>query len=529
MGASVRLVAENLGNAESAALLTNVHGVFASNSLAPGFYTARVTLAGFLPSVEQHIRVSANLTTLVRVELESLFSSLDTLRRQPLPSSDSDDWKWVLRSAGSMRPVLQWGSSKQDALSVSEGPGEGRSRALVELAASGGQPGSVADLGGPGTTFVYDQRLGGAGGLLLAGRMSYDEGPGEGLAAVWLPGGSFAAGSHSSLVFQESRFGVNGAGFRGLRAEHGGVLGLGERATVRYSGEYVLAGVNSTVSAVHPQVAMTMRLRGAWKGTAVVAAGTEQTNIGSNEATDGASGSLRAAVGELNAFPTVLLRDGHPVLAGGWHEELGTERRIGNGGQLQIAAMRDDESHTAVFGLGAAANQLDFVQEASSGGFAYDGGALRSWGVRVAWQQKLGQDVEIAAIYAYGGALVLGGESPQGELRDALKTKYFNSLGGNVSARLPKTRTRVRAGYKWVGGPAVSRLDPFGDSLFQADPYFSLQVRQQLPKFGPGRWEASAECQNVFAQGYMAAASRDGNVVLVPALRSFRGGVSLQF
>jgi hypothetical protein len=526
MGASVRLIAESAGSADAAELLTNVRGVFASNSLPPGFYTARVTLAGFLPSIEQHIRVSANLTTLVRVELESLFSSLDTLRRQPVPSTDSDDWKWVLRSAGSMRPVLQWGS-QQKVRGVLEDASAGP-RALLELATGGGQPGLLSDLGGaPGTAFAYDQRLGGVGRLLLASRMSYDEGLAAGLAAVWLPAGSFAAGPHSSLVLQESRLGSNGEAFRGLRLEHGGVLGLGDRTTVRYSGEYVVVGLNSTASAVRPQVAMTVRLRGGWKATALVASGTEQTATESSGSPETVSGSLRAAVNELNAFPVVLVRDGHAVLAGGWHEELAAQKRVGRGGTLQLAAMHDDDSHTAVFGRGAV-NQLQFLQDVSSGGFAYDGGTSRSWGARVAWQQKLSNNVEVAAIYAYAGALAPMG-SPQTELRDGLDMKYFNSLGGDVSARLPKTRTHLRAEYKWVGGPAVSRLDPFGDSLFQTDPYFSLQVRQPLPKFGPGRWEASAECQNLFAQGYVTMASHDGNVILVPALRSFRGGVSLQF
>ena len=89
--------------------LTNTQGVFRDERLAPGFYTVRVTLAGFLPTLEKHIRVSANLTTLVRIQLESMFASLEQLRRAPsAAASEADDWKWVLRSASSVRPVLQW-------------------------------------------------------------------------------------------------------------------------------------------------------------------------------------------------------------------------------------------------------------------------------------------------------------------------------------------------------------------------------------------------------------------------------------
>jgi hypothetical protein len=44
-----------------------------------------------------------------------------------------------------------------------------------------------------------------------------------------------------------------------------------------------------------------------------------------------------------------------------------------------------------------------------------------------------------------------------------------------------------------------------------------------------GHWEANAECDNLLAQGNVSLNSRDGQVLLVPAFRSFRGGLSLQF
>ena len=56
-----------------------------------------------------------------------------------------------------------------------------------------------------------------------------------------------------------------------------------------------------------------------------------------------------------------------------------------------------------------------------------------------------------------------------------------------------------------------------------------LMFRQPLPKFALGRWEAIADCNNLLAQGYVSTSSRDGRVVLVPAFRTFRGGLSVQF
>src|ERR1700732_4881432 len=109
MGATVEIVPEAAIKAASLGFLTNTQGIFHGERLAPGLYTVRVTLAGFLPTIQQHVRISAHLTTVVRVELESMFASLDQLRRQPSAVTvENDDWKWVLRSASATPPVLQW-------------------------------------------------------------------------------------------------------------------------------------------------------------------------------------------------------------------------------------------------------------------------------------------------------------------------------------------------------------------------------------------------------------------------------------
>ena len=61
------------------------------------------------------------------------------------------------------------------------------------------------------------------------------------------------------------------------------------------------------------------------------------------------------------------------------------------------------------------------------------------------------------------------------------------------------------------------------------EPFVHLSLRQALPKFGPGRWEANARCDNLFAQGYVPVSTQDIHALLVPAFRSFRGGFSVQF
>ena len=108
MGAVVWLIAEDGSGGTVSQLLTNQHGAFSSDHLKPGKYAVRVSLAGFLPAMERHIAVMADLTTLLRVQVDSVFASLDTLRGKSDAPMEPDDWKWVLRSSAATRTILQW-------------------------------------------------------------------------------------------------------------------------------------------------------------------------------------------------------------------------------------------------------------------------------------------------------------------------------------------------------------------------------------------------------------------------------------
>src|SRR6202140_5798782 len=108
MGAGVWLISEDAGGRTIAQILSNQNGAFFTDHLKPGEYAVRVSVAGFLPAMERHVAVMSNLTTLLRVQVETLFSSLDTLRKKSDAPAEQDDWKWVLRSSAATRTILQW-------------------------------------------------------------------------------------------------------------------------------------------------------------------------------------------------------------------------------------------------------------------------------------------------------------------------------------------------------------------------------------------------------------------------------------
>ncbi len=532
MGASVELIPEVVGALSTQSFLTNTQGIFRSDKLAPGLYSIRVTLAGFLPTLQQHVRINANLTTMVRIEMESMFASLDQLRRQPTArSSDSEDWKWVLRSAAGMRPVLQWDENGGMVLSSDAGRERGGSdtpRMLLEFTDGARRPGSVSNIASaPGTSFAYDQKLGGVGHLLVAGQMSYEDSAAGGVATVWLPTGTLGSGPHTALVLREAKLGETGLTFRGMRLDQGGAVPIGDRVLVRYGAEYVLVGLRRSAASLRPRISAETRINDAWKAAVIFASQPGSPNM--METASGDLGSaLNEALGELDAFPALMWRGGKPVLQGGWHEEISAERKLGENGKLQIAAFHDDNQHLAVFGQGRGLPISEYFQDSFSNGFAYDGGSSSSWGARVALREKLSDDVEWTTVYAYGGVLTPL-EEMSGPLRDSLRNTSRNSVGSNISWTYPKSHTKVTAGYKWVSGSALSRLDNYGETLFQMDPFVHISVRQQLPRFGLGHWEAMADCENLLAQGYVPVITKDGPAMLVPAFRTVRGGVSVQF
>jgi hypothetical protein len=488
-----------------------------------------VTVAGFLPTLEQHVRVSAHLTTVVRIQLESMFASLDQLRRAPsMATVEADDWKWVLRSASATRPVLQWMEGDDSPTAASSLEAGYTPKARLEFTDGARRLGSASNLpAAPATAFAYDQKLGGTGRLILAGQANYvDTAPGGGFATVWLPNGSLGNGPHTTLVMREAKVGPTGQTFRGVRMEQGGSIGLGQRTKLLYNGEYVLVGLGTAASSLRPRLELDSSLSDVWRAAAIFA---EQPGAALPLDFDDldSGGTLAASLNELDSFPALLWRGGHPELEGGWHEEIAAERKLSHG-ELQIAAFHDDSRHVAIYGHGNNLPSADYLPDYASNAFAYDGGSLSSWGARLALREKLSEDLELAAVYAFAGALTPS-ELADGALRDMLRTTMHNSLGVNVSTKVSRSKTKVNVGYQWISGATVSRLDSFGDSLYQMDPYLHVGIRQTLPKFAPGRWQAMANCDNILAQGYVTMNTQDGRTVLVPAFRTFRGGLSVQF
>jgi hypothetical protein len=524
LGATVWVSTEDAADHTVTQLLTDQHGAFSDARLRSGSYSVRVSLAGFLPTLEQHVEVTPNLTTLLKIELGTVFDSLNSLRRQPAQPTEPDDWTWVLRTATATRPILQWTDIDTNGAANSAEARVDRPRVLVEMTGGSLHPASPSSLvNAPGTEVSFDQSLGSMGHLLMAGQMSYEHTASGGLATIWMPSGDPNVGPVTTLVVRETDLGTSGLVFRGVRLDHSEQLKLGDRVRLSVGAEYIMEGFNTQVRSLRPRAELDAQLSPNWEATVLMATDSPDSN-------PFRPGALGAALDALDSMPDVLFRSGQPVLENDWHQEMRITRKLDGKGSVEAAVFHDAAQHQAVFGIGAAPDAGVF-QDPFSDAFVFDGGNSSSWGARLGYQEKINDHLEVTAVYAYGGALAPTYDSGADvTLRGSLAERYRHSLAARVSSKVPRINTEVAASYKWVSGSALTPVDCYGEAAYELDPNFSLSVRQPIPTFLlNGHWVAMADFGNLLAQGYIPIAGPDGVVTLAPVVRSFRGGLSFQF
>ena len=530
MGASVWLTPEFAGG-RAIELLTDENGIFVSQRLHPGLYSVKVTLAGFMPSFQDHIHVGADLNTSVHIELDSIFASLDQLRRKSTKPSEPDDWKWVLRTASSSRPVLQLRDGTVVIANSSDVAKDNEPRVSVEMNNGSVRPGSFSGSPGfMGTAISYDQSLGRAGSLLMAGEVNYAQAIpgvfGGSVASIWLPSGQYGEGPETTLSVRQVRLGDSGRSIRAMRFEHSEQMALAGHVILEYGGEYLSGGyVGAATSSLRPHARLGVRLSPHWDAAFLLETDPDAYGLRTQATSEGGEPAIDA----LQAGPTLIWTNGHPILNGGWHEEFAVRHDVGTRGQVESAVFRDDSRHQAVYGNGA--EVTDTVAGQLPGPFANDAGAAGFWGTRLVYREKLTNNLELAGVYAWAGALAPNDQSaPLADLRDMVQTRYRHSVAARLAGKVPKSKTQLAASYKWIDGTVLTRQDVYSETAMAVDPNLSLTIRQPLPSFlRSGHWEALADFRNMLAQGYVSLEGADGRILVMPVERSFRGGVSFQF
>ncbi len=521
--ARVELFADSL--IPAATVFTDAAGFFRASNLSPGIYNVKVSAPSLLPVLRPGLSLRSGADLVLNITLNTLFEAIQAMPARRSGVQDQDDWKWILRSTAN-RPILRVFDDPVTATAPRVAVPLNGEMAFV-AGSDAGALGSSYDMT---TAFMLARPLFSSGTLAVGGNVGYGAGaeaPETVLRASYSR--SLPDGSKPQVAFALWRLAgpqmTEHDALQALVLSVSDQVSLAGRLGLKFGSSYQTVQFGGTVSAVNPfgsidfNVSPNTVLEYQY-ATALPNPGTEDF--------DAASTDLGASA------PRLSLTNSNAVLERARHQEVSLSRHFGKN-NLQVAGYRDQISDPALTGIGTMTNESgDFLPDAYSGTFAWNGPGLATRGIRAMLQRQLASGLTAAVDYSYGGVLAVaqpGVNWPQ--LSSSITTQDRHSITGKVSGAIRQSRTQWRASYQWINGAyALTRVDMFDASAGQADPYLSIFVRQPIPgtAFMPVRLEALIDVRNLLAQGYVPIVGNSGRTLyLAESARVFRGGVAFTF
>jgi hypothetical protein len=543
-------VVEILGSAaHTLKAFTDDRGFYSVASLIPGTYSVKVSAPSFLPTLREKIGVRAGAKLMVNVTLTTLFEAIQLV---PLRNSDADDddWKWTLRSIAN-RPILR---VLQDGTTVvaqtGESAGNRNLRGSVSfLAGSPAQGfGSASDMT---AGFAVQRSLLSSGTLRLNGNVGYDP-EGQGVPSAVLRTtytNRFNGLFEPSVAITALRLNspdvtaMPGASLQALSVTSFDRIVFGDSLEVKLGSEFQTIQFMGRVNAFRPFGSADLHLSPNTVleyeySTSVPQMGPEG-RLGSGVSDNAPAGDrLDSVSADLSeTAPRMSISGFSPAVEQAHHQELSLSRRFGRN-SMQVAFFSDSVSNPVLNGVGPMtpgemlAESGEILPDVYSGTFSYQGNNFTTNGIRAVVQRKLYSDLTATLDYSYGGVLDL--TRPDVQLQDArewIRTERRQAVAAKFSGRLPKTKTRWIASYRYTGGHALTPVDEFNTSPGQTDAFLNLFIRQPIPaSFLAGHMEILMDLRNLLAQGYVPLMGRDGHTLyLVQSARSARGGVAFSF
>jgi hypothetical protein len=528
-------------------LYTNEIGAFAEEHLLPGVYSLRVSLASFLPAARDAIGVKAGSKAFISINLASLTDTLSGLIGKA-PHQDSDnDWKWIVRASGGLRPVLRLmpGQDPSSSSSASQSDARDDYRGRVEMAAGGsGSQGFGADADFS-TRFSLAQTLFSDTTLLLGGNLGFGVdslNPASSFRGVVhrdRPDGSSNEFSVTvrQILLPGGFISVPGRGdtFMATSADFEHTTLLTQRVSLIYGSSYDSLQFLGHVSSLNPHGKVVARI----SPTSLLQVSYNQ---GPERQRRSGDDPLQDVSDQLTVFPQVSLRSGSAAVERDRRVEASYRVSLNPKSVLEASAYHDQISDFSIGVTGqpgqfkAAESDGDLLPDVFSNTATLNGGYRQLTGARLALRRQLGDRVQATASYSIAQLPVPGQRTnlanDLSNFSDSLHNDRRQSLAVKLGTELPRTGTKIEASYKWIDGMAILPRDPYSDSIGQTDANFNIVIRQPLPQLTPfmGHVEALAEIRNLLSQGYIPLATADGqHVILLQNVRSFRGGFSVNF
>jgi len=540
-------------------VLTSETGAFEFDHLLPGAYMVRVTLSSFLPAVRKDILVQPGIRSLLNVSLATLFSSVELVYPPPEKRAVmTDEWKWVLRSASSTRPVLRLAPDahieRSTPRSNTWATAFSDTHGLVNVSAGdGGRVSSAGNESDLGTAFALATSLFGNHQLAVSGNIGFGAQsgmPSAGFRTSYSRDMGVAGSPEVSLTVRQlfaparmdhalvSRSGAE-TGMPALRTTSVTFSDATELSdTLRLEYGFSLDSVTflDRLNYFSPYGRLSFSPTEVDSFELTYTSGAARPNLAAEMS--GTEADLQDDIGALAIFPKVSLRRGRARVQRGEDFEIGYRRTVGSR-SFRLAAYREGISNAALTMVGAPAEYAsgDILPDLFSDSYVFNAGQFRTSGYTASVTQNFGQNLNMTVMYGSGGVLIpeegqqLRSTSPDA-LRSIIRVRRRHSVTARASGTSPWTGTQFMAGYQWIDRRSATPGHIYSTQGTRADVGLNVFVRQPIPHTGlfPGRVEAVADLRNLLAQGYLPVSFTDGRrLLLVHTPRSFRGGLSFIF
>jgi len=552
MGAAVILFNSENGLGQKA--FTDENGAFVFPGLLPDIYSIRVTLASFVPAIKNNILVQPGMRSVLNVSMAALFSSIHLAYPADRPVFMTDDWKWVLRTAASTRPVMRMLPKFPAPDDAADEEGKPRhtvfsdTRGVLMFSAGDGSMaegfGSSADMG---TAFALATSLFGSNQFQFAGNLGTGQQSG-------IPSASFrttfsrAVGPDSPQIsvtmrelFLPGRMGlaIFGPGdgvpmLRSISANFDNHLRLADTLTLQYGTAIDSVSFSDHINYMSPYARLTYSLGRSGEIELAYTSGNARPDLA---AANGSEDPLQREIGTLALFPMMSLRAGRAEVQRGQDLEAAYSRTVGSR-TFGVSVYHESVANLAL-NISAPDGFLpvgDILPDFFSGTAMFNAGSFASMGYVASATQNVGEHLSATVMYGSTGALTAQSSEPVSNSPDDLRAIIHAGRQESVTVRVvaasPHTGTRFNVSYQVADGRFELPDPVYSTSSMRPQPGFNVYVRQAIPAFPglPCRMEVTADLRNLLQQGYLPLSAADGGrLMLMENPRMFRGGLSFIF
>ena len=264
--------------------------------------------------------------------------------------------------------------------------------------------------------------------------------------------------------------------------------------------------------------------------------GAEPTDLAARNSGPESTESLNQDLAALALLPRISLRDGQSEVQRTQNFEFGYQ--FVDGGRTYSAGAYSEAVTNAAFMLSGAHGFVpwtDTLPDLGANDQIFNVGSYDRVGYALSMKQAFGDHLSASISAGHTGALAVDDvaalTNSAADVRGLIHEVDRPWVTAGVTATVPVLGTRLSSSYGWTD-PRVMMPDHtfLTQDALQATGW-NIRVRQPLPMFMGmgGRLEATAELQNLLAQGYLPLDAAGRKALLTNSPRAVRGGLAFIF